>query len=84
MKNKRIIEALMSFLVVGLGQIIKGEGDKGLKMMLIFYFALPSAVYVSLLLNAYLFLLALGTALFSGIILWGYNIWDAFTHETSG
>ena len=66
------------------GQIIKGEGDKGLKMMLIFYFALPSAVYVSLLLNAYLFLLALGTALFSGIILWGYNIWDAFTHETSG
>jgi len=81
MKKKYWIEALASFLVVGLGQILKGEGKKGLKLMLIFYFALPAAIYLSLLINAYLFLIILGFALISGIILWGYNIWDALKHE---
>lgn len=83
MHKKHFLEALASFFVVGLGQIIKGEGEKGLKFILIFYFALPAAVYLSLLLNAYLFLAALGICLVSGIFLWCYNLWDALTHATS-
>lgn len=77
MKEKHWTEALASFLVVGLGQILKGEGKKGLKLILIFYFVLPALVYLSLLINAYLFLIILGLALIFGIILWGYNVYDA-------
>lgn len=83
MKKKFTLEAIASFFVVGLGQIIKGEGDKGLKLILIFYFVLPSAIYASLLFNALCFLIILAIALFSGIILWGYSFWDAFKHEIS-
>lgn len=82
MKKRYRMEALASIFVVGLGQILKGEGEKGLKLILVFYFFLPAAVYVSLLLNAYLFLIVLGLALTAGIILWAYNIRDAYIHET--
>lgn len=82
MKKRHVREALASFFVVGLGQILKGEGKKGLNLILIFYFALPSAIYLSLMLNAQLFLLIMGISLISGIIIWIYNIWDALTHET--
>lgn len=81
MKDKHWPEALASCLIVGLGQIIKGEGARGLKLMLTFYFFFPIAIYVSLLINGYLFLLTLGLSLVSGIILWAYNVWDAFNHE---
>lgn len=80
-KIKHWPEALASLLVVGLGQIIKKEGDKGLKLMLFFYLGIPTAIYVALLINGYLFLLALAIALMSGIILWIYNVWDALNHE---
>jgi hypothetical protein len=82
MKKRHRMEALASVFVVGLGQILKGEGKKGLKLILAFYFFLPAAVYVSLILNAYLFLIALGLALIIGILLWIYNIRDAYIHET--
>ena len=75
------LEALASFFIVGLGQIIKGESKKGLLLILVFYLALPALIYFSLLISAYLFLLVLGVALISGIILWVYNVWDALTHE---
>lgn len=71
------LEALCSALVVGLGQIIKREGKKGILLLLIFYFALPAIVYVSLLSNGNLPLFALGFSLFSGIILWVYSVADA-------
>ncbi|KPJ64947.1 hypothetical protein AMJ44_11800 [candidate division WOR-1 bacterium DG_54_3] len=71
------LEAICSFFVVGLGQIIKGEGKKGVVLLLIFYFALPAAVYLSLQLNAYFFLTTLGLAIIFGIILWTYSIGDA-------
>ncbi len=82
MKNLHYGYGIASFIVVGLGQILKGEGKKGLNLILIFYFALPSAIYLSLMLNAQLFLLVMGISLISGIIIWIYNIWDALTHET--
>ncbi|MFH1386224.1 MAG: hypothetical protein ABIH50_00980 [bacterium] len=74
-------ETLASLLVVGLGQIIKGQGHKGLRFILFFYFTLPSIVYLSLLLNATLFFLSLGAAVLLGIFIWGYNIWDAYNEE---
>ena len=74
-------EAFASFLVVGLGQIIKGEGKKGLEFLLAFYFVLPVIIYASLLISAYLFLMVLGFALLFEIFLWGYNVWEAYTHE---
>ncbi|MDD4178732.1 MAG: hypothetical protein PHH14_01610 [Candidatus Margulisbacteria bacterium] len=83
MKNRHIWEGLASFLVVGLGQIIKGDGKKGLVMILLFYLAVPSLIYLSLLLYAYLFLAMLGILIAAEIVLWGYNVWDAFTHEAN-
>jgi asparagine N-glycosylation enzyme membrane subunit Stt3 len=81
MKSKHWPEAVASFFVVGLGQIVKGEGDKGLKMMLVFYLAMPASLYATLLINGYLFLLTMALVIISGIILWAYNVWDAFKHE---
>jgi hypothetical protein len=80
MKNRHFWQALASFFIVGLGQIIKGEGEKGLRLILLFYFVLPMAVYLALMFNDYLFFLTLGAAIFMAIILWSYNIWDALTH----
>jgi len=68
-------------MVVGLGQIIKGEGKKGLLLLLFFYFVLPILVYLSLLINAYLFFFVFSFSLLCGIITWVYNIWDALIHE---
>lgn len=81
MKRKHWVEALISFFLVGFGQVIKGEGDKGLKLILAFYLVLPSAVYVALIINPYLFLSVLGIAIIAGITLWAYNIFDALNHE---
>lgn len=69
--------AICSILVVGLGQIIKGETNKGIILLLTFYFFLPAAVYASLIINAYFFLSILGFALIFGIMLWIYSIGDA-------
>jgi hypothetical protein len=81
MKNKHYLEALVSFFLVGFGQIIKGEGKKGLQMVLAFYFVLPTAVYVAFIINPYLFLSVLGIAIIAAITLWAYNVFDSFTHE---
>ena len=66
MPGKHWPEALASLFVVGLGQIVKGEGDKGLKMMLIFYLAMPASLYAALLISGYLFLLALALVMICG------------------
>jgi hypothetical protein len=81
MPGKHWPEALASLFVVGLGQIVKGEGDKGLKMMLIFYLAMPASLYAALLVSGYLFLLALALVMICGTMLWAYNVWDAYKHE---
>ncbi|MEE8638393.1 MAG: hypothetical protein V3T21_05045, partial [Candidatus Margulisiibacteriota bacterium] len=66
-----------SILVVGLGQIIKGESKKGVILLLTFYFFLPALAYLSLLINAVYFIYVLGLAIIFGIILWIYSIGDA-------
>ena len=82
MKKRYRTEALASFFVVGLGQILKGEGDKGLKLILIFYFIFPGLTYLSLSLNAHLFILVFSFSLIASLLIWLYNIWEAYNHET--
>jgi hypothetical protein len=82
MKKKYWREALASFFVVGFGQLLKGEGEKALRLILFFYFILPSIVYLSLQINGLLFLLVLALAVISGIGTWAYNVFDALKHET--
>jgi hypothetical protein len=72
-----VIEAIGSILVVGLGQIIKGESKKGLGLMLSFYFVIPAIVYVPLMFKSYLFIYLFGFSIISGIILWVYSVGDA-------
>ncbi|OGC34286.1 hypothetical protein A2311_01135 [candidate division WOR-1 bacterium RIFOXYB2_FULL_48_7] len=82
MKQKFWREALASLLIVGLGQIIKGEGEKGLLLLLAFYFAIPLSIYTALTINAYLFVLLLAAGIITELVIWLYNIIDAFKHET--
>lgn len=77
LKKYHYLEALFSFFVVGMGQILKGEGKKGLVLLLIFYFTLPALVYASLFINAFIFVLFLTLAIITGLILWGYSLVDA-------
>jgi hypothetical protein len=69
--------ALCSFFIIGLGQIVKGEGKKGLLLLLAFYFALPVLLGTSLLINGYLFLYMLGAATICAIIIWTYSVGNA-------
>lgn len=77
LKKYHYLEAIFSVLIVGMGQIIKGEGKKGLALMLLFYFTLPALVYASLFISGILFIYILAVAILSGIVLWGYSIVDA-------
>ena len=82
MKKRFYFPALASIFVVGLGQLIKGEGEKPLLLILAFYFIFPALIYLSLMFNAYLFLLVLGVGIIGGIAIWAYNVFDAWTNET--
>ena len=77
-------------MVAGLGQIIKGDAGKGLKLMLWFYMGFPMMIFGSLLLNAYLFLVCLAVFVVAYPVIWILNIMDAystqirFRHGTAG
>jgi len=77
MKTKYLY-ALLSFLIVGLGQIAKGDAEKGVKFILLFYFALPALIYLSLMISGGVFLLVFGIGIIFAIIFWMYNIIDAY------
>lgn len=77
-KQYHYFAAIISALVVGLGQVVKGESKKGLLMMLVFYLFLPSIFFAALSVNGYLALVILTFAVIAGVILWGYNVGDAF------
>jgi len=81
MNRKHWVEALFSFFIIGSGQVLKGDGEKGLKLILITYFVIPIAIYLSLAINGLLFLTVMGIAIIFLILLWIYNIWDALTYE---
>jgi len=77
MKKYHIFEALCSFFVVGLGQVVKGQGKKGLGWLLTFYFAFPAALYLSLIINGPFFMLVLPLTILSALALWLYSIIEA-------
>lgn len=81
MKKRYYWAALASIFVVGLGQLLKGEGHKALLLILAFYFTFPALIYLTLMFNAYLFLSTLGLGIIGGIVLWSYNVLDAWSYE---
>jgi len=78
-RKKYILPAVLSAFVAGLGQIIKGDAKKGLKMMLWFYLGLPMIIFGALILNAYLFLLVLAVSVVLYPLIWALNILDAYS-----
>ena len=74
-----MVPALLSFFIVGLGQAIKGETEKGLKFMLLFYFALPAVIYFALFISGGLFLVVSGVGIIFAAIFWIYNLIDAYS-----
>ncbi len=73
--------ALASTLVAGLGQVLKGDARKGLKLMLWFYMGLPIILVGSLLLNAYLFLVIFAIFVILYPAIWIMNIFDAYSSQ---
>ena len=68
--------------MAGLGQVIKGDAVKGLKIMLWFYLGFPMIIFGSLLLNAYLFLACLAIFVIVYPVLLVFNIIDAYSAQT--
>ncbi len=77
LKSEKLALGLFSALIVGAGQILKGETQKGLKFMLTFYFGLPLLLYLTLSFSGGLFLIVFGIAVIFLLLFWAYNIWDA-------
>ena len=74
----KIICGACSFFVVGLGQIIKGESNKGLLLLLSFYFSMPLFLYTLLIVaDGTIFLTMMGLSIFVMLGLWLYSIIDA-------
>jgi hypothetical protein len=80
-RKKYIIPATLSALVAGFGQILKGEGRKGLKIMVWFYMGLPIIIFGTLLLNVYLFLAIFSVLVIIYPIFWAMNIFDAYSKQ---
>lgn len=80
-RKKYLAPALLSFFVAGLGQIIKGDAKKGLKIMLWFYLGLPILLYGAMLLNAYIFLVIFAFSVVFYPVFWVLNIVDAYSFQ---
>lgn len=72
---------IFSIFIIGLGQIIKGDSEKGLKWLLIAYIAAPTLIYLSFIINAYFFLFLLSLTVVAYPIFWVYNILDALNTQ---
>jgi hypothetical protein len=81
-RRKYLWPAFASAIVAGLGQVIKGDALKGLKIMLWIYLGFPMIIFGSLLLNAYLFLACLAVFVIAYPVLWVLNIMDAYSAQT--
>jgi hypothetical protein len=83
-RKKYYFPAAASAAVAGLGQVIKGEAGKGLKIMLWFYLGFPIIIFGSLMLNAYLFLIVFAGFVVLYPIIWVFNIMDAYMKQPRG
>jgi len=80
-RKKYYIPAAASAVVAGLGQVIKGDAGKGLKIMLWLYLGFPMMIYGSLLLNAYFFLVVFAVFVVLYPLIWALNIFDAYSSQ---
>ena len=60
---------------------VKGDADKGLKIMLWLYLGFPMMIYGSLLLNAYFFLVVFAVFVVLYPLIWALNIFDAYSSQ---
>jgi TM2 domain-containing membrane protein YozV len=77
----KIFFALASALIVGLGQILKGQTEKGFILLLTTYLAVPAILYLAFLRSGGSFLLLFGISVVALSVLWIYNVIDAFLSE---
>lgn len=77
-KIQRAVYAFLSAFIVGLGQIIKGNGKQGLKFLLWFYFGIPAIIYAGFNTNLAIFSVVFGASIFCLAGLWIYNVVDAY------
>ena len=80
-RKKYLVPAILSAVVAGLGQTVKGDNKKGLKIMLWFFMGFPIIIYGSLLLNAYLFLVIFAAFVILYPVVWIFNIIDAYSTQ---
>lgn len=78
-RKRYLMPAIASAAVAGLGQIIKGDGKKGLKLILWLYFGFPFIVILSMIINPFIFLIVTAVTVIVYPVIWAYNILDAFT-----
>jgi hypothetical protein len=76
-------EAFLSALVIGLGQIAKGDSERGIKLVLWFYVAIPSLLVISLYISGILFVFLFTLSILLYPIFWIYSIYDALTKEAA-
>jgi len=72
---------IFSIFIIGLGQIIKGDSEKGLKWLLFAYAGIPMIIYTSFIINTYLFLFLLSITVVVYPIFWVYNVLDALSKK---
>jgi len=80
-RKKYLVPALLSVLVAGLGQVVKGDAKKGLRTILWMYMGFPIIIIGSSLLNAYIFLAIFATFVVIYPIIWALNIMDAYSTQ---
>lgn len=80
-KKKYYMPAILSALVVGLGQIVKGDSNKGLKWIISLYLLFPAMLYGLFLISARLFVVALAVAIIVYPAFWIYNVADALLRK---
>lgn len=80
-RKKYLAPAIFSAAVAGLGQIMKGDNKKGLKIMLWFYMGFPVMIVGSFLLNPYIFLMVFAGAVVLYPLFWIMNIIDAYSAQ---
>jgi hypothetical protein len=80
-KKTFLIPAILSALMIGAGQIMKGHSRRALKWILFFYFFYPVLTYTSLNIHSYVFLAMVAGAVVIYPLFWLYNIRDAYTRE---
>ena len=80
-KHKYVTPAIFSFFMIGLGQIVKGDSDRGLKWVLFFYLFYPLLIYVTLMINARIFVATMAVGVIVYPVFWLYNVYDAYNRK---